>query len=177
MVQRLDLTLVSLACALGLAGVFIGGHPNEAAADHTSCRQSDGNDSNNTIYGSDTACDEIWTYGGHDVAWGYAYGDYLHMGGGTDTAHGGNHGDNIYGGDNATTSEEVLKGGSGSDDIEDFAGPDWDLLCGGDDEDFLWSADGDTKDTHKGGSNVNQKEDKSDYVKDPDKWYPDGECT
>jgi len=135
----------------------------EAAGGHTSCNQYSGTSGSDTIYGTN-GCDEIWTYEGPDNAYGYdnpsgTY-DELHTGAGNDGVHGGDGADNIYPGDNPTDTQEVSKAGTGADFVYDHAaGPDWDLACGGEGQDYLRVDDGDTLDKAKGEANPYGHED------------------
>lgn len=147
-----------------------------SSANHTSCRQYDGSEGNDNFTGYDL-CDEIWMYGGVDTVYGRDGGDDIHMGGGTDIAHGEGGSDDIWGGDNPTSSEEALRGGADADEIIDSTGPDWDLACGGDFEDYISLADGDGQlDRAYGGVNENKEDVFNGDTGDYNRWYADGSC-
>lgn len=133
-----------LAVLLLVAAFFVPIASRPARA--VTCSTIYGTDGNDTKYGSDACQDTMWLYAGNDEGWGFDLGDSLHMGAGTDTAHGGNWGDFLYGGDNPTTSQEILKGGDGGDEIQDQTGPDWDFGCGGPGTEHFRFDDGDGRD-------------------------------
>lgn len=129
--------------------------PTYGGADHTSCRQFDSWDANDTYYGTSDRCDEFWMRDGNDTAHGYGNGpeqitEELHMGRGADGGHGGGDRDFVYGGDSPVDVYDVLKGGEGNDYLADLDGPDAEIACAGDGEDYIDVTDGDNNDTGKG---------------------------
>lgn len=129
--------------------------PGVGVADHTSCRQFDSGDANDSYYGTSDRCDEFWMRDGNDTAYGYGNGpeqitEEFHMGRGADGGHGGGDRDHVYGGDSPVDVFDVLKGGEGNDYLVDGDGPDAEIACGGDGEDYLDVTDTDGNDTAKG---------------------------
>lgn len=145
--------IVATVCASAV--VYLVWTPTYSAADHTSCRQFDSWDGNDTYYGTSDRCDEFWMRDGNDSAYGYANGPDLiteeyHMGRGADGGHGGGDRDYVYGGDSPVDVFDILKGGEGNDYLVDGDGPDAEIACGGDGEDYLDVTDTDGNDTAKG---------------------------
>ena len=129
-----------------------------ADAGHLNCNQIRGTMGSEVRYGTD-ACDEFTMYAGADSVYGYGGHDYARMGSYADIARMGSGIDTLYGDDNDLTSQEVLKTGTYTDYLyEDNTGSDWDLLCGGEQQDFFDTIDGDGKDDVYG-DYVEDKED------------------
>ena len=119
--------------------------------------------------GSHDHADTISAHGGMDRVRGYTCGDELHGGEGTDHVHGAHGNDQVLGengsdgGFNCTATwcaelvggdgHDTVEGSLGGDIVADDTGTsDTDTLRGGDDNDDLWSQDGDGLDTVNGGN-------------------------
>ncbi len=157
--------------------------PETAAfSNHLSgCQQFDGSSAANSIDRRGTSgCDEIWTYGGRDNAWGGEGDDDIHMGDDADEAWGNNDGDNIFGGDNASDTAEPLHGMDGWDDLFDQGDLDFDfdILCGGEGKDELRTTDQDNLDFLRGGPHPPGDADVlvGDSIEDATQASQDGEC-
>ncbi len=123
---------VLVAAILGvLAGALL---PNALASHRAECLQHVGGSGPDTFYGSDTQCDEFWTWAGGDTVWAYGpstYQDEGHLDVHADTAHAGRGPDSFWLGDNGPGTTDIGRGGDGNDYFYDNAGPDKDDVCTG----------------------------------------------
>lgn len=173
------LSAVLLTLSLGL----IAGAEKSAVAMHTSCNPVLGGPGDDLLDGT-SSCDEMWGYGGNDTVWAYAGNDHANTASQADILHMGDGNDEARMGANDLDSQDVTKAGAGGDQIYDHeAGGDWDLACGGEQQDFIYITDGDGRDVAHGGTNLyssgdQDKQDNCDCAvsADNDSWHPDGQC-